>query len=149
MASVIFDSARLAFLNGECDWEANDFEVMLTKTYSPAAGHTVLSDGAIAGELADASYQAEGDASEVGRFILQNKTAAVASNRAEAQADNVTWAALTGETVTHAVIYKQLGGADADNLLVVAIDIADVALTGLDLVLKWNGGATAGAVFKI
>lgn len=147
MSSVIFDKARKRAMDKLLDWTGDTYKVMLCdNTYAPnAATETYVSDAALAKELTGASYTANGTS---GRITLANKTTTIASNRCEARADNVTYAALTGQTVGWVVVYQAVG-ADSANLLVCAIDIADVITSGSDLPIKWNGSITNGAVFKI
>jgi hypothetical protein len=146
MASVVADNFRKRLCDGEVDFVNDDYLIMLCKAaYAPSTSDDVLSDGAIAAELSDATYLANGTS---GRVTLANKSTTLASNRCECRADNVTYSALDNETVTHVVLYQDLGGADADNLFCIAFDIADVAETGLDLVIKWNAAASNGALFK-
>lgn len=55
-------------------------------------------------------------------------------------ADNVTFPACTGNTVTAAILYKDTGD-EATSSLIAYIDVGGTTPNGLDLLLPWSNGA--------
>ena len=73
-------------------------------------------------------------------------------NKADAKADNTTFAGLSSsQTARWAVIYK-FGTNDSDSDLIEALDLgaSGINLTGLSqLTLKWDGQASNGRLFSL
>lgn len=141
MASVMYNSAKGEFLDGTIDWDTDtDLKILLLEgtTSTPTdPDHTVVND-IVADEFSDTNYT--GGHAGSGRKTLANKAVNVdnANDRAEADADDVTWTSLGGtNSVIGAVIFKE-NTADTDSTLICFIDLADTATNGGDFTIQWN-----------
>lgn len=115
MASIIFNSALYDALNGDIDYGADSFKVLLvTASYSPNKDtHTKRSD--VTNEVTGTGYSAGGAAATVG---VTNDTA---NDRQDVSLGAASWAAAT-ITARGAVYYKSRGGLASADELVAYID---------------------------
>lgn len=136
MANGMYDSGRNAFLLGDIDWVADDIRVVLVDTADYTvnlATHDFLDDVPVAARVATMAAS------------LANKTAVAGV----ADADDVTYTAVTGDEAEAIVIYKHTG-TDATSQLIAYIDTGSglpVLPNGGDIVITWSGDANK--IFKL
>lgn len=143
--SAVYNSAKVALALGQIDWENDDIRVLLvTSSYTPDIdSHAFVDD--ITNELSGGEYVRK---ALTGLDVAQNDT----DDRAELDADNVTWTALEADAGTPArvVVYKHVTN-DADSPLIGYVNLtAPPAPNGGDYTIRWNNNAsTAGTIFRI
>lgn len=143
--AAIYNSAKAALALGQIDWENDDIRVLLvTSSYTPDIdAHDFVND--ITNELSGGEYVRK---ALDGLDVVQNNT----DDRAELEANNVTWTALEAGagTPARAVIYKHVTN-DSDSPLIGYVDLtAPPAPNGGDYTIRWNNNAsTAGTIFRI
>lgn len=136
MANALYDGGRNAFLSGAIDWVNDDIRVVLVDTATYAvdlAANTNLS-AIPAGE-------------RIQEIALAGKTAVAGV----ADANDVTFAAVTGDQAEALVIYKfDATDNELNSVLIAYIDTA----TGLpvtpntgDIIVQWSGGVNK--IFKL
>lgn len=121
-------------------WIAGTWRVLLLKgTWAPDIDLNFVSDVS-ADESAGAGYV---------RKTLSGQTAVVdlLNDRFDHNADNLTWTALTCSDFRYAMVYY-FGTVDADSILHSYYDFAQQNVTALDFIIKWNGAASNGSVFR-
>lgn len=135
MANALYDKARESFLsqNPPLDWDTDTIKVALVGTgYTP--------------DLATHQFVSDLGANIVARSgALTNKTVAAGV----ADADDMTFAGLTGAQVKYIVIYKDTG-VDATSPLIALIDTATglpFTPSGADVTIRWDNGANR--IFKL
>ena len=136
MANGLYDAARAAFLNADIDWTADDIRAILidTGTYTVnLSTHDFLDDIPGGARVATSS-------------ALSGKTSAAGV----ADANDVTFSAVSGATVEAVVIYKHTGTESTSNL----IAYMDTGMTGLpvtpnggDITVQWAN--TTNRIFKL
>ena len=133
MANALYDKGREAFLNGDIDWDTDDIRCVLVDTGT----YTVnLSTHDFHDDLS-------GIVATSGNFSGKTITAGVAD------ADNVTFSAVSGSTVEAIVIYKWTG-VSGTSPLIAYIDSATglpVTPNGGDITVTWDDGANK--IFKL
>lgn len=141
--SSLYNTGRIGFLTEvevgseteTIDWVADDIYVaLLDNTYGYGANDT--SYAAI-----ETSIVTNGDVIIPGRAVNVDGAAT---------ADNVTFSAVTGNTVTQAVIYKRVGATEADWPLIAHLDSGTglpIVPNGGDITLIWGGGG--GEIFRL
>ncbi|WP_151778325.1 hypothetical protein [Acinetobacter brisouii] len=135
MANTLFDFARQRFLEGKINWMTDTIKVILVDTgvYTPQIStHQYLSDIPQPARIA-------------GPITLTNKT----TNGGSADADDVTFSTVSGNSVEAIVIYKDTGD-ESQSPLIAYLDVA----TGLpvvpndgEMVIAWDGGINR--IFRI
>ncbi len=136
MANALYDGGRNAFLLGGIDWVTDDIRVVLvdTATYTVnLTTHTTLGDIPIGERIAEVA--------------LATKTAVAGV----ADAADITFTAVGGDTAEALVIYKyDAGNNETQSTLIAFIDNA----TGLpvtpntgDIIVQWSDGANK--IFKL
>jgi hypothetical protein len=135
MANALYDLARQAFLDGDLDWAAQDFKVYLIDT----ADYTVnLATHDFADDIGGAAKVATS-----GNLAGKTSTAGVAD------ANNITFTAVTGDPCEALVIWQDTGN-QATSRLVAYIDTATglpVTPNGGDITVTWDNGANK--IFKL
>lgn len=135
MANALYDKGREGFLDGSIDWDTNDIRVILvdTGTYSVNLGtHDFLDDIPGGARVATSSS-------------LSGKTVTAGV----ADANDVTFTAVTGSTVEAIVIYQHTG-VESTSRLIAYIDTATgLPLTpnGGDVTIQWDSGTNR--IFKL
>jgi hypothetical protein len=136
MANGIYDAARAAFLNADIDWAADDIRAILVDT------------GAYTVNLATHDFLDDipGGARVATSAALSGKS----STAGVADANDVTFSAVTGATVEAVVLYKHTGVEATSNL----IAYMDTGMTGLpvtpnggDITVQWAN--TTNRIFKL
>lgn len=128
MANRLYAKGREGFLNGSIDWDTDDIRVLLVdNTYTPDTDtHDNLDD--IVGTARVATSTA-----------LTGKT----TTDGVADADDVTFTALTGDTVQYAVIYKHTGIESTSRLIALLDTVTGFPYvpSGANLTVQWSNGA--------
>lgn len=135
MANAMFDKGREGFLDGDIDWSADNFKVVLVD----AADYTV--NLATHEDLADVPGAARVATS--GNLTSKTSTAGVAD------AADVTFSAVTGDESEALLIYQDTG-VEGTSRLVAYIDSATglpVTPNGGDITVTWDNGANK--IFKL
>lgn len=128
MANALYNSARQAFLDGDLDWTAQAFKVVLIDTadYTFSQTHDFLDDVPSAARVATSGN-------------LANKT----STAGVADADDIVFTAVTGDPCEALIIYQDTGTA-ATSRLVAYIDTVTgfpVTPNGGDIYVTWDSGS--------
>lgn len=125
MASALFDKGREAFLLGDIDWVSDTIKAVGVDTSDytvDLATHNALDDVPGGARIATAT--------------LANKTA----TNGVADCDDFTWTAVTGDTISAVVVYKDTGVASTSSLIAY-IDVGPVTPNGTDITLVVDNGA--------
>ena|SRR5687767_981476 len=135
MANALYDLGRQAFLDGDLDWAANNIKVLLIDT------------GAYTVNLATDQFHAiiPGAAIIATSANLAGKT----STAGVADANDVTFTAVSGASVEALVIYQD-SGASVTSRLIAYIDTATglpVTPNGGNITVTWDNGANR--IFKL
>jgi hypothetical protein len=126
--------------DGSFDWDdvGQTFRVLLTtSSYTPNVDHDFVSD--VTNEIAGGGYVRKDVA---GRAVVLDD----ANDRADHDADNLTWTALTN-AFRYAVLYRFVTN-DADSVLLYYWDLGAQSVTASDFTIAWNAGASSGTVFR-
>lgn len=135
MANALYDKGREAFLKADIDWLVDDIKVVLVDTglYTvDIAAHDFLADIAVGARVATS-----------GNLGSKTATAGVAD------AADVVFPTVTGNTVEALVIYKDTGDP-ATSPLIAYIDTATglpVTPNGGDINITWDSGVNK--IFKL
>lgn len=134
MANTLYDLGRQGFLDGDIDWSANDIRVILIDTadYTFSNAHQFLSSVPVAARVAVSA-------------ALAGKT----STSGVADADDLFFTAVAGDTCEALIIYQHTG-VEATSRLIAYIDTANglpVTPDGGDIGLTWS--STASKIFKL
>jgi hypothetical protein len=132
VANTLYDTGRNAFLTAGINWTSDTIKVALvdTGTYTFSQAHQYFSS--ITGVVGTPA-------------TLANKTAVAGV----ADADDVTFTSVTGNTVEALVIYKDTGTASTSPLIAY-IDTATglpVTPNGGNIIVSWDNGANK--IFKL
>jgi len=129
MANALYDTARAAFLTGSHDWENDTFAVVLVD----GADYTVNLETHVA--LSDIAT-----AARVSGVVTLTNTSVQANGAADA--DDVTFTAVSGDSIEALVLYK-VGVDDANSPLIAYIDTATglpITPNGGDIIVTWDNG---------
>ncbi|MDD2904282.1 MAG: hypothetical protein PHU44_17790 [Syntrophales bacterium] len=135
MANALFDKGREGFLAGDIDWEADVIKAVLIDTADYTvnlAAHQFLSDIPLAARVATSE-------------ALTGKTVA----NGVADADDLTFAAVNGDSVEGLVLYQDTG-VEGTSRLITYIDTATglpVTPNGGNINVFWDDGANK--IFKL
>jgi hypothetical protein len=125
MANTLYDKAREAFLKGEIDWLTDTIKVVLVDTgdyTTDLTAHDYLDDVPVAARVAVAT--------------LSGKTA----TNGVADADDVTFSAVTGDECEALVLYKDTGTESTSPLIAYLDEGINLPVTpnGEDIVVQWS-----------
>lgn len=135
MANTLYDKARERFLRGQINWDTDTMKVCLVdkNTYTPNfTTHEYLSD-------------VSGSAVIAAGVTLTGK----ASTSGAADANDVTFTAVSGNESEALIIYKDTGD-NATSPLIALIDSATglpITPNGGDIIVVWDNGANK--IFKL
>ncbi|WP_151707373.1 hypothetical protein [Acinetobacter sp. TUM15064] len=135
MANILYDYARQCFLEAQINWLTDTIKCILIDTgeYTlDASTDQYLSDIPSAARVA-------------GPELLINKT----TTGGAADADDVTFTSVTGESIEAVVIYKDTG-EEATSPLIMCIDMATglpITPNGGDMVIAW--GDDDNRIFRV
>ena len=134
MANALFDKAREAFLNGNLNLTTDDIRVVLVDTalYTFSAGHEFLGSIPAGARVATSAAGLTSKSTTDGVF----------------DADEVTFSALTGDSIEAVVLYQHTGN-DATARLILWIDEGNFPIVpnGGDQTLVWSTGPNR--IFRI
>lgn len=133
MANALYDAGRQAFLEAGIDWLNDDIRVVLIDT----ADYTV--------DLANDDFLA--DVPGAARVAVSPSLTSKTSAAGVADADDATFATVSGDDIEAAVIYRHTG-SDATSALIAYLDtVAGFPFTpnGGNIVLQWS----ASGIFKL
>jgi len=135
MANALYDKGREGFLDGSIDWDTDTIKCVLVDT----ADYTV--DLAAHDNLDDIPAGARVATSDA----LTGKTVAAGV----ADADDVTFSAVTGDPSEALVIYKDTGTASTSRLIAYVDDATGLPVTpnGGDITIQWDSAASK--IFKL
>lgn len=135
MANTMYQKAAQHFLDGTLAWSGNIKCVLVDSAdYTPNfATHEFLSDIPGAGRVATSG----------------NLTGVVATLDGIADADDITIAAVTGDSSEYLVIYKDTGVAGTSPLIVLFDTLSGLPVTpnGTDVTITWDNGTNK--IFKL
>jgi hypothetical protein len=134
MANFVFDLARESFLKGEIDW-TGDVRCVLVDTdagYTPSQSADQFLDDITAGTIATSDA-----------FTGLTTAAGVAD------ADNITFASVTGAESEALIIYQHTGTPSTSRLIAHIDTATGLAITpgGGDITVTWDD--TANKIFKL
>lgn len=129
MANALYNSARSGFLSGAYDWANDTFGVVLVDSNDYAVNletHQTMSDVTAV--------------SRVSSLVTLTNTS-IQTNGA-ADADDVTFVAVSGDSIEALILYKD-GVDDANRPLIAYIDTATglpITPNGGDIIVTWDNG---------
>lgn len=135
MANTLYDYARQRFLEAQINWMTDTVKVILVDTgaYTPqTAVHQYLSDIPTSARIA-------GPATMAGK----------ATTGGAADANDVTFSAVTGASIEAIIIYVD-SGTEATSPLIAYIDTATglpITPNGGDIIVTWDNGTNK--IFKV
>lgn len=135
MANTLYDYARQRFLEAQINWMTDTVKVILVDTgaYTPqTAVHQYLSDIPTSARIA-------------GPVTMAGK----ATTGGAADANDVTFAAVTGASIEAIIIYVD-SGTEATSPLIAYIDTATglpITPNGGDIIVTWDNGTNK--IFKV
>lgn len=135
MPNALYDKGREGFLDGSIDWDSDDIKAVLVDTalYTvDLANDEFLSDIPAGAQVAISS-----------NFTNKTKTAGVAD------ADNITFSAVTGASIEAMAIFADTGVAATSRLIGWIDTITGLPLTpsGADIQIQWDNGGNR--IFKL
>lgn len=125
MASGLYDKARESFLAGDIDWQNDTIKVVLVDATDYTVDFT--------------QHDNLDDVPALARVATSNALAGKTVTGGTADADNVTLAAVTGDSVEAIVVYKE-GGSAATSPLIAYIEAGPITPNGTDIVVQWDDG---------
>lgn len=135
MANALYDKGRQAFLEGDIDWINDDIRVILIDT----ADYTVNLS----------THDFLDDVPSVARVAVSSSLTGKTATDGVADANDVTFSSVTGDTSEALIIYKHTGTESTSNLIAY-IDTATglpVTPNGGDINIVWDNGANK--IFKL
>lgn len=135
MANGLYDKARQKFLDGSISWSSDNIKIILVD----AADYTVSL----------ATHEFLSDIPSGGRVATSDNLTTKTSLAGVADADNVTFTAVTGDPSEAIVIYKDTTNASTSDLIAY-IDTATglpVTPNGGDITITWDNGTNK--IFKL
>lgn len=135
MANTLYDAARQRFLEAQINWMTDTIKVLLVSTsgYTPqTAVHQYLADIPVSARIA-------------GPVTLTAK----ATTGGAADAADVTFTSVTGNTINSIIIYSD-SGTEATSPLIAYIDTATglpITPNGGDIIVTWDNGVNK--IFRV
>lgn len=135
MANALYDFGRQGFLEGTIDWDTDTIKIILIDAADytkDLVNHDNLNDVPVAARVAISA-------------ALAGKTVAAGV----ADANNVTWSAVSGDQSEQIIGYKD-SGVESTSRLIFNIDTATglpVTPNGGDITVQWDDGANK--IFKL
>jgi len=135
MANALYDKGREGFLDGSIDWDTNNIKVVLVDEADDTIDLAVddnLDDRAAASRVATSGN-------------LANKTV----TNGVADADDVTFSAVSGDQFESFDLYKDTG-TESTSRLIANIDTATglpATPSGGDITIRWDAGSNR--IFKL
>jgi hypothetical protein len=129
LASALYDKGREGFLDGSIDWDTDDIRIILVD----AADYTVNT----------ATHDFLDDVPSGARVATSGALSGKTVTAGVADANDVTFTAVTGDPSEAIVIYKHTGN-EATARLIAYIDTGTglpVTPNGGDIIVQWDSGA--------
>lgn len=129
MANALYDHGRDAFLNGDLDWDADDFRLILIDEDEDTPD--LANDEFLDDRLADA------------RVAISGAMTTSVPGAGVADADDVVFSAVTGAESESLDCYQHTG-TEGDSALVFNIDTATglpITPNGADITVVWDSGS--------
>lgn len=146
MATFVYNKAAKEIAGGDIDLLTDTIKVMLvTSSYVANRDDDYVDEGGaddpIDHEIVATNYTAGWGGA--GRKALASKTVTEddANDRAEFDADDLTWTALgngSNATIAAAIVVKEGGANDTTSLLIAYLDVADLLTNGNDYKLLFD-----------
>jgi hypothetical protein len=138
MASQIYNEYKRASAAGEIDWDADDIRVVLCMSNTTC---DTENDGIV--NLADFTTIDKDDGANFAVKACANQAVNKddANDRAELDADDITWTALGNGTrqLVGALIKKHVDGTDANDLAIAWVEFASAQSPGgSDFTVSWD-----------
>lgn len=135
MANNVYAKAAQKFVKGLLDWDAGaqDFKAVLIDSadYTPDLN-------------ADEFYSSVPGAARIGTpQSIANRVATQSGANTNCDGDDVTFLAVTGDSIEKVLIFRDTG-VEATSELVALLDVSIGAPSGIDITIKWN----ANGVFR-
>lgn len=135
MANALYDKGRQGFLEGAIDWDTNDIRAILVDTADytvDIANHDNLDD-------IPAGARVAVSAALSGKAVLNGV----------ADADDVTFSTVSGDTVEALVIYQHTGTESTSRLIAYLDSGTGLPLTpnGGNITIQWDSGVNK--IFKL
>ncbi len=133
MASFVYNSAKVAMIDGTIDLDTDTINVLLvTSSYTPNKDTHDFRDD-VTNEVVGTGYTTGGKAL-VNKTVTQDNT----NDRAKFDADDLAWTSAT-ITARAAVLYKARGGSSSADELIAYIDfLADKTSTAATFTIQWH-----------
>lgn len=135
MANALYGLARQAFLDGDLDWSANDIKMTLVDT----ADYTVSID----------THQYYSSVTAAGRVATSSNFTSKTSTLGVADAEDVTFPAVTGD-VSEALVIWQDSGSSTTSRVIAYLDSAGglpITPNGGNITVAFDSGANK--IFKL
>ena len=135
MANTLYDHGREGFLDGSIDWDTDDIRAILIDTND----YTVDLD----------AHDNLDDIPAGARVAVSGALTGKTVTDGVADANDVTWSAVTGDQSEAIVLYKHTG-TESTSRLIAYIDSATglpVTPNGGDIEIQWDAGADK--IFKL
>jgi len=135
MANVLYEHGREGFLDGSLDWDTDDIRAILIDV----ADYTVDLD----------AHDNLDDIPAGARVAVSGALTGKTVTNGVADANDVTWSAVTGDQSEAIVLYKHTG-TESTSRLIAYIDSATglpVTPNGGDIEIQWDAGADK--IFKL
>lgn len=144
MASFVYNKAAQEIADGTVDLLNDTIKTMLvTSAYTPNRDDLVVDAGgandALDAEISVSGYTGGWGGS--GRKALTGKTLTTdnTNDRAEFDADNLTWSTLgTGATIAAMIVIKEGGANDTTSRLIAYLDVTDTPTNGGDVTFTFD-----------
>jgi len=137
MANALYDHARRLLLQSTLTWETDNIFCILV---AQGTTNTITDPNANLGDIAVSAR--DYGVSREGGLPLVNATA---ESNGAADADDVTFQTVSGNTIGSIVLYQNTGsGNDIDHPLILWIDTATglpINPNGGDIIISWDSGA--------
>lgn len=133
MASGLYDSAREGFLTGAIDWATDDIRVILVD----ADDYTVNF----------ATHEFLEDVPSAARVATSTSLAGKTTAGGVADADDVTFPAVTGDEAEALIIYQHTGSESTARLIAYLDSFPPVTPNGGDIEVIWDSGSNR--IFRI
>ena len=135
MANVLYDKGRQGFLDGSIDWDTDDIRAILIDT----ADYTVNLS----------THDNHDDIPGAARVAVSGALTTKTVVDGVADADDVTFSAVSGDECEAIVLYKHTGTESTARLIAYIDDATGLPVTpnGGDIEVQWAGGASK--IFKL
>jgi hypothetical protein len=119
MAEVVYNIAKLRFTNGSNDWDTSDIRVLVIGTNATTPSQMFDPDLTTVAALLALTGIAEASGTGYARkTTVRQDTVDNVNDRANLDADAITWNGASGWTARAVVFYEEGGGTDATRNLI-------------------------------